>query len=67
MSTIFLFYFHPLTNFKEIKLKTSFMDNPLPAGHRFKSGNGGGEGGGSKVESEKNSFNAARSAFDTPR
>ena len=29
------------------------MDNPLPAGHRFKSGNGGGEGGGSKVESEK--------------
>ena len=56
MSTIFLFYFHPLTNFKEIKLKTSFMDNPLPAGHRFKSGNGGGEGGGSKVESEKKFF-----------
>ena len=54
-----VFYINPLANFKEIllpptpiKLKTSFMYSP-PAGHRFKSGNGGGEGGGSKVESEK--------------
>ena len=42
------------------------MDSP-PAGRRFKSGNGEGGGGGSKVESEKNSFNAARSVVDTPR
>ena len=71
MSTIFS-YFNPLANFKEIlnppilnwrrRLWTAppqVVDLNLEMGEERE--------GGSKVESEKNSFNAARSVVDTPR